>query len=205
MLIASTRKILTTCRTKCISNQASRSTNLYQTPRLGTTCPISTFIGVRRVIIAKKDKKLDQGTAGIPPATNTIGTVVTRPEVLDQSPTGINDLVQTSNPLIRKVPNLTKFDDLDVQHWLKCISMPPASYWDAWREALEVVDKGGLATAKKFLYRWADSIKMSFHRQQREISDGECEVFACTAHFEMPLLGIRKVVSYGYTAVCDFW
>jgi hypothetical protein len=90
---------------------------------------------------------------------------------------------------------------LDVEDWRSNLILPPDAYWDRWRTALKDIDDGGLRTAESFVERWSDG-RPDLSIRVGNGTNGERKIFECTSEFSMPLLGLRKVVSYGHDKVC---
>ncbi|KAK6003726.1 hypothetical protein QM012_009497 [Aureobasidium pullulans] len=90
---------------------------------------------------------------------------------------------------------------IDVDKWRSRLVLPPDTYWEKWRHSLKTFDAGGLDTAVVFVERWKDTQpRIKFIAKNLVSPDaGHKRVFACIAQISLALLGVREVVSYGYT------
>lgn len=92
---------------------------------------------------------------------------------------------------------------IDVDKWRSNLVLPPDAFWKKWRTALKPYDAGGLETALKFVERWKlASPKIIFTAWKHDFpTAGRKRIFVCTSEVPLVLLGVRKVVSYGYSRV----
>ncbi|KAG9673570.1 hypothetical protein KCU99_g4944, partial [Aureobasidium melanogenum] len=90
-------------------------------------------------------------------------------------------------------------DRISVNKWRSNLVLPPDDYWKKWKNALNPGDAGGLDTALVFVDRWKDALPKSSFRIKRHEFSNTGSIFECTSHASLALLGVRTVVSYGYT------
>ncbi|KEQ69141.1 hypothetical protein M436DRAFT_67556 [Aureobasidium namibiae CBS 147.97] len=83
-----------------------------------------------------------------------------------------------------------------VEEWRANLILPTHAYWHKWTKALRDSDPGGLLTARKFVERWCDC-QPGTAFEVKEQTNGRIKVFECISEVHVPLLGLRKVVSYG--------
>lgn len=144
-------------------------------PRLGPNHTTRAF-NIRRVVVANQNPKQKKH--------NT-----------QNEPTG---------PPIRKKKTgpWQKFEKLIPEVWLGRLPLPPDTYWEPWREHLKGTEAGKLKSAMKFVWNWKDDHRYLYNSNKADIEDGERQVIECTARWELPLIGCRTSVGYGYNPVC---
>lgn len=107
-----------------------------------------------------------------------------------------------SVPLLRysRKPVHVEGSQSKVEEWLSNLILPPDTYYDRFSAALTGTDAGGLPTAEKLVFRWSDRLPKVSTRVWSD-PDGKRRISECTSEFSMPLLGLRKVISYGHDTV----
>jgi hypothetical protein len=164
----------------CLSPRKTHCGSLYQLHQL---VPVRQF-NIRRVITKKPSETI---------ATQTASDIVVRKPFIEK---------QASAPL-RYIQYTNDLERFDVEKWLSSLVLPRDTFWDKWSAALAQKDAGGLRTAEMFAERWQDEqLETSLRVGKPDYSNGGRKVFECTRSLSMPLLGVRTVVSYGYTTVC---
>jgi len=87
-----------------------------------------------------------------------------------------------------------------VEKWRSGLILPPGEYWNKWTALLKDYEVGGLLTAQKFVQRWCDrQPETAIH--VREETKGETKISQCTFEVPVPMLGLRRVISYGCSRV----
>lgn len=92
---------------------------------------------------------------------------------------------------------------IEVDKWRSNLVLPSDAYWKKWKSALKTFDAGGLETALTFVERWKlASPKITFTSRKHDFPTvGRKRLFECISQVPLALLGVRKVVSYGYSKV----
>ena len=87
-----------------------------------------------------------------------------------------------------------------VEEWRSSLVLPSDEFLNKWAALLQDYDTGGLLTAQKFVERWCDcQPETTFH--VREETKGDIKISQCTFEVPVPILGLRKVISYGCSRV----
>jgi hypothetical protein len=168
----------------CFSPRTTLGRSLYQFHQL---VPVRQF-NIRRVITKKKSSEATT-------TQNASNTVVSKTFVEKQAIAPADNLLegQLSAPL-RTIQHTngsgTRLEHVNIRNWRSNLILPPNTYFDKWSSALRELDAGGLQTAEAFVGRWSDGLPKTSFRGGRRLIE-------CTSEFSMPLLGLRKVVSYG--------
>jgi hypothetical protein len=162
-----------------LSPRTTQASNLCRSHRLG---PVR-FFKIRRVVI-----------------NNTVAEKeVTLPNYGPLKETG-QALRRDSRPTPNSGTSVESAKHTDADRWRSNLVLPPDSYWDKWRTSLTENDPGGLLTAEKFVRRWNDIPPETDVHVRKEVT-GTRRIYACVSEFSLPLIGLRKVVSYGNNTV----
>jgi hypothetical protein len=168
----------------CLSPRTTLGRSLYQLHQL---VPVRQF-NIRRVITKKKSSE----------ATTTqhaSSAIISKTFVENQAIAPADKLLEghLSTPL-RTVQHTngsgSRLEHVNIRNWRSNLILPPKTYFDKWSSALRELDAGGLHTAEAFVGRWSDGLPKTSFRGGRRLIE-------CISEFSMPLLGLRKVVSYG--------
>lgn len=162
-----------------LSPETTQASNLCRSHRLG---PVRYF-KIRRVV-----------------TNNTVvGTEGTLPNYGPLKKTG-QALRRDSRPTPNSGTSVESAEHTDADRWRSNLILPPDTYWDRWITSLTENDAGGLLTAEMFVARWNDvPPEISVH-VRKEVT-GTRRIYACVSEFSLPLLGLRRVVSYGNNRV----
>lgn len=190
------------CRKASLSSGARgssvlRSTTLdtraHQFHHLGTV----RHLNIRHVITQKKPSEMATTKKSTPRANHN-----------DQSPKQHSPEFKSSSSEKRDKAALQHHDihslgRIDADKWRSNLVLPPDAFWKKWRSALRPFDAGGLDTAVAFVDRWKLELpKISFAARKHDFPTADRKhVFQCTSQISLALLGVRKVVSYGYSKV----
>jgi hypothetical protein len=191
--VTATRTLLVPCLSP---RTTTRGRNLYKFHQSG---PARQY-NIRHVITKKTP-------SGIINTSTASDAVISKTSVKEQAAALNDDSLegQVSAPL-RYIQH-TKYlganvENVIVDEWRSNLILPSAAFWEKWSAELTETDAGGLRTAEKFTERWqTEKLEMHIRTVKLDGSNGGRRIFQCTKSLSLPLLGVRTVVSYGYTKV----
>jgi hypothetical protein len=193
-------RTVTATRTLLVPCLSPRTTtlgiNLYQFHQSGHIRQYN----IRHVITKKTP-------SGITNTSTVSNAVIGKTSVTEQAATSHDNYLegQVSAPLQYIQHTILPgayLEQYDIDEWRSNLILPPDTFWEKWRVELLENDAGGLRTAEKFTERWQNGQLETHIRTAKLVnSNGARKIFQCTRSPSLPLFGVRKVVSYGYTKV----